>query len=107
MSEFDYRQLDEIIHSRPRLAVMAVLATLERADFTFLRKQISASDGSLSMHLRKLEEAGYITVDKQFVRRKPVTSYALTPLGHEALARYVDRMESLLAHLGAPQKDRS
>ncbi|MGH8129033.1 MAG: transcriptional regulator, partial [Gammaproteobacteria bacterium] len=60
MSNFDYTQLDAVIHSRIRLAVMATLASVENAEFTFLREQTGTTDGNLSTHLRKLEDAGYI-----------------------------------------------
>ena len=77
MNEFDYQQLDEIIHSRIRLAIMAVLITVDEAEFTFLREKVNATDGNLSTHLKKLEEAGYIAVNKSFENRKPVSRYLL------------------------------
>jgi len=96
MAEFDYQQLDEIIHSRIRLAVMAVLVSVETADFTFLREKVGATDGNLSVHLRKLEEAGYISVDKRFADRKPVSSYKLTTKGRKAFEIYIERLEKLI-----------
>jgi len=96
MAEFDYQQLDEIIHSRIRLAVMAVLVSVETADFTFLREKVGATDGNLSVHLRKLEEAGYISVDKRFADRKPVSSYKLTAKGRKAFEIYIERLEKLI-----------
>lgn len=96
MPDFDYQQLDEIIHSRIRLAAMAVLVGVESADFTFLREKVGATDGNLSVHLRKLEEARYVTVDKRFVDRKPVSSYKLTAKGRRAFELYVERLESLI-----------
>ena len=96
MAEFDYQQLDEIIHSRIRLAVMAVLVSVETADFTFLREKVGATDGNLSIHLRKLEEAGYISVDKRFADRKPVSSYKLTTKGRKAFEIYIERLEKLI-----------
>ncbi len=96
MPDFDYQQLDEIIHSRIRLAAMAVLVGVESADFTFLREKVGATDGNLSVHLRKLEEARYVTVDKRFVDRKPVSSYKLTAKGRKAFELYVERLESLI-----------
>jgi DNA-binding MarR family transcriptional regulator len=94
--DFDYQQLDEIIHSRIRLAAMAVLVGVESADFTFLREKVGATDGNLSVHLRKLEEARYVTVDKRFADRKPVSSYRLTAKGRKAFELYVERLESLI-----------
>ncbi|MCG8436016.1 MAG: transcriptional regulator [Gammaproteobacteria bacterium] len=97
MSDFDYKQLDDIIHSRIRLAVMAVLASLKHADFSFLKAKVNATDGNLSVHLRKLEEAEYIKVDKRFIERKPVSQYQLTKKGREAFKVYIDRLESLIS----------
>jgi len=96
MTIFDYQQLDEIIHSRIRLAIIAVLISLEEAEFTFIRDKINASDGNLSIHLKKLEEAGYISVKKEFVNRKPVSTYKLTRKGHNAFEIYVSRLEQLI-----------
>lgn len=96
MPDFDYTQLDDIIHSRIRLAVMAVLVGAEAADFTFLRDKVGATDGNLSVHLKKLEDAGYVSVDKRFVDRKPVSSYRLTAKGKRAFELYVERLESLI-----------
>lgn len=96
MAEFDHTQLDDLIHSRIRLAVMAVLASVERAEFTFLRDKVNATDGNLGSHLRKLEEAGYITVAKRFAERKPVTDYALTPAGRAAFQAYLERLAALV-----------
>jgi DNA-binding MarR family transcriptional regulator len=97
VAEFDHTRLDDLIHSRIRLAVMAVLASVERAEFTFLRDQVNATDGNLGSHLRKLEEAGYIAVSKRFLERKPVTDYALTESGRAAFRAYVAHLESLVA----------
>ena len=96
MSEFDHSQIDELIHSRIRLAVMAVLASVESAEFTFIRDKVNTSDGNLSTHLRKLEESGYVAVNKRFEGRKPVTEVALTQEGQQAFAAYIKHLESLL-----------
>ncbi len=96
MTDFDYQQLDDVIHSRIRLAVMAVLAGLERADFTFLRDQVKATDGNLGTHLKKLEDAGYVSMRKRFVDRKPLTDYSLTKKGRKAFSIYLKRLEDLL-----------
>lgn len=96
MTEFDYQRLDELIHSRIRLAVMAILAAADDAEFTYLRDRTGATDGNLGAHLRKLEEAGYVEVEKRFVDRKPVTRYRLTTTGRKAFGEYVERMEQLL-----------
>ena len=95
MAEFDHTQLDDLIHSRLRLAVMAVLASVERAEFTFLRDQVKATDGNLGAHLRKLEDAGYVTATKRFADRKPVTDYRITPSGRAAFEAYVQHLATL------------
>lgn len=96
MSEFDHRRLDKIVHSRIRLAVMSILASVEDAEFTYLRDEVKTSDGNLSSHLQKLEGADYISVHRSFVRRTPVTRYRLTDSGREALSRYVDRLGEMI-----------
>jgi DNA-binding MarR family transcriptional regulator len=96
MNDFDYQQLDDIIHSRIRLAIMALLASLETAEFTYIREKIGATDGNLSVHLKKLEEAEYISVTKTFVDRKPVTIYTLNKKGRKAFELYLERLEGLL-----------
>ncbi|MFA6978233.1 MAG: transcriptional regulator [Ignavibacteriaceae bacterium] len=96
MSEFDYQNLDDIIHSRIRLAIMSVLITLEEAEFNFLKEKVNATDGNLSVHLKKLEEANYISVKKEFIDRKPKTVYSLTKTGIKAFELYVAQLEKLI-----------
>ncbi len=96
MSDFNYQQLDDLIHSRIRLAIMAVLISVDEAEFTSLREMTKTTDGNLSVSLRKLEDAGYISVKKSFVERKPRSTYQLTRKGHKAFQVYVDRLDSLI-----------
>lgn len=96
MENFDHQQLDEIIHSRIRLAIMAVLVTVDEAEFNFLKEKVNATDGNLSTHLKKLEEAGYIAVQKTFENRKPISRYLLTVKGKKAFEIYIDRLEKML-----------
>lgn len=96
MTDFDYKLLDDVIHSRIRLAVMAVLAGVEHVEFTFLREQVGATDGNLGTHLKKLEDAGYISARKRFVNRKPLTDYAFTKKGRQAFSAYLKQLEQLL-----------
>ncbi|HWF43603.1 MAG TPA: transcriptional regulator [Candidatus Kapabacteria bacterium] len=102
MDDFNYQQLDDVIHSRIRLAIMSVLVAVDEAEFTFLREKVQATDGNLSVHLKKLEDAGYVHVTKQFVaasspmRKKPVTTYKLTAKGRKAFEEYIDRLESMI-----------
>jgi len=94
--QFEYQQLDELLHSRIRTAVIAILNTVDQAEFGYLKKQTGATDGNLSTHLRKLEEAEYIGMEKKFSGRKPVTSYWLTAKGKEAFQQYISRLEAML-----------
>ena len=96
MSRFDHRELDRLVHSRIRLAVLAILAAVEDAEFTYLRDQVHTTDGNLATHLRKLEDAGYVEAEKRFRDRKPVTRYRMTERGREAFRAHVDRLEAML-----------
>jgi len=96
MPDFDYQQLDDIIHSRIRLAIMSVLVGVQQAEFNFLKQQVGTTDGNLSIHLSKLEEAKYITVKKEFVRRKPLSQYRITRKGREAFATYIEQLEKFI-----------
>ena len=95
-SEFDYQQLDDIIHSRIRLAIMSVLISLDEAEFNFLKKKVNTTDGNLSTHLKKLEDAGYLAVNKSFEDRKPVSRYLLTQKGKKAFEAYVEHLENMI-----------
>jgi DNA-binding MarR family transcriptional regulator len=97
MSEnFDASQLDEIIHGKLRLGLMAYLSSAKSATFSELKVKTEASDGNLSVHLRKLEDAGYVAIDKRFVDRKPQTRAALTELGRSAWIAYLDQLRTLI-----------
>jgi DNA-binding MarR family transcriptional regulator len=94
--DFDYREIDEVIHGRARLAVMAYLSGAGSAEFNELKKQAGINDGNLSVHLRKLEEAGYLELEKRFVGRKPQTLCRLTEPGREAWIAYIAHIQKLL-----------
>lgn len=94
-SPFDHNAIDDVIHGRLRLGVVAYLSAVDSATFSELRDQVGATDGNLSAHLRKLEDAGYVRVDKSFVNRKPQTRLSLTPVGRKAWMAWLDRMEVL------------
>ncbi|WOJ97629.1 transcriptional regulator [Congregibacter brevis] len=96
MAEFRIDDLDDVIHGRIRLGVMAYLIGAERAAFKDLAGQLQASDGNLSVHLRKLEDAGYISIEKRFAGRKPLTEAVITEAGRHAFARYLDSISKLL-----------
>ena len=97
----DYRAIDDTIHGRVRLATMAYLSGAECADFADLRARTGVSDGNLSVHLRKLEDAGYVTIEKRFEGKKPVPTACLTDAGREAWIVYLDRMKAMLFGDGA------
>lgn len=88
--------LDKVIHERMRLGIMSALAANERLSFTDLKTLLDTSDGNISVHTRKLEEAGYLTVKKSFAGRVPLTEYKITKAGQKALERYLDHMEALI-----------
>ncbi|MDE2110926.1 MAG: transcriptional regulator [Alphaproteobacteria bacterium] len=94
--EFDITGIDDVIHGRLRLGVMAYLSGSGRADFNELKARLQASDGNLSVQLRKLEEAGYVAIEKSFVGRKPLTRVTLTDDGRNAFVTYLDAIEKLL-----------
>jgi DNA-binding transcriptional ArsR family regulator len=96
VSDYDHTAIDEVLHSRVRLAIVAFLAGAEIADFSAVRDATKTTDGNASVHLRKLEDAGYVAVHKRFVARKPQTRYALTASGRKALLDYVAHLEHLL-----------
>ena len=96
MSEYDHAAIDEVLHSRVRLAIVAFLAGAGTAEFAAVRNATRTTDGNASVHLRKLEDSGYVTVEKRFVARKPQSLYRLTEHGRKALSDYVAHLESLL-----------
>ncbi|MFT6541037.1 MAG: DNA-binding MarR family transcriptional regulator [Maricaulis maris] len=93
---FDATNLDDVIHGKLRLAVMAYLSATNEATFGEIKTRTNASDGNLSVHLRKLEEAGYIAIEKSFVDRKPQTRASLTESGRTAWLHYLDQLRSLI-----------
>ena len=92
----DFNSLDTTVHGPIRLGVLTALQIDGPLDFTTLKKRLEVADGSLGMHLRKLEEEGYIDCTKAFVRRRPRSTYRLTPTGRRALVTYLEMMRALL-----------
>ena len=88
--------LDRLIHERTRLGILSALAVNSALTFNDLKKLTGATDGNLSVHARKLEEARYIVCTKSFSGRLPKTEYRLAPAGRKALERYLDHMEALI-----------
>jgi DNA-binding MarR family transcriptional regulator len=96
MRDFAIDRIDEVIHGRLRLGVMTYLADAEVADFTELKTALGATQGNLSVHLRKLEDAGYVAIEKSFLARKPLTRVRLTPNGRQAFAAYLQALGALI-----------
>lgn len=95
-------ELDRLIHGRVRLGIVSALAVNETLSFTELRDLLDTSDGNLSVHARRLEEAGYLTCTKSFAGRVPHTEYRLTEAGRGALEKYLDHMEALIDRVREP-----
>ncbi len=100
MTSSGYRAIDDVVHGRVRLAVMAYLSGAGTADFGAIKKHTGGSDGNLSVNLRKLEDAGYIAIKKSFVDRKPQTTCMLTNAGRDAWIAYLARMQAMLFPAG-------
>jgi DNA-binding HxlR family transcriptional regulator len=95
-------ELNPVIHGKLRLALLSLLSSVEEAEFTWLRAKTGSTDGNLGAQLLKLEEAGYVAVEKKFVQRKPQTLYRMTELGRQALTEYIQALRQLLgASIGA------
>lgn len=95
-STSSHHDLDQLIHERVRLAIVSALAVTPRMSFNELKAQLRITDGNLSVHGRRLEEAGYLDVQKSFEGRVPHTEFRLTAAGRRALQRYLDHMEALI-----------
>jgi DNA-binding MarR family transcriptional regulator len=98
----DIGKIDDVIHGRLRLGIMAYLASAEVADFTELKTALDATQGNLSIQLRKLEEAGYIAIEKSFLNRKPLTRARLTDAGRQAFKDYLDVIAKLVGDAPKP-----
>jgi DNA-binding MarR family transcriptional regulator len=90
------QRLDRVIHDRTRLAILAALAASEILGFTDLKGITGTTDGNLSVHARRLEDAGYVHCEKSFAGRTPRTEYRLTTVGRRALEKYLDHMDALI-----------
>jgi DNA-binding PadR family transcriptional regulator len=89
-------ELNPVIHGKLRLALLSLLIGVEEAEFTWLRQKTGSTDGNLGAQLLKLEEAGYVAVEKKFVQRKPQSIYRITEAGRAALGEYVQALKQLL-----------
>ena len=88
--------LDRLLHDRMRLGIVSALAAADQMSFSDLKSSLSATDGNLSVHARKLEEAGYVACEKTFAGRTPRTEYKLTAYGRRALEKYLDHMDAII-----------
>ena len=89
--------LDKLIHDRTRLGMISALAANQKLSFSDLKTLLNTSDGNISVHARKLEDAGYVTCEKSFKGRTPLTEYSITADGRAALEQYLNHMEALIA----------
>ncbi|HYC86130.1 MAG TPA: transcriptional regulator [Chryseosolibacter sp.] len=91
-----FRELDPLLHSQLRLAVMSLLLSVEKADFTFLKNKTSSTAGNLSVQLDRLAEAGYITIEKSFKGKRPLTTCQVTKKGIKAFEEYVNALKQYI-----------
>ena len=96
MAAFDIGKIDDVIHGRLRLGIMAYLADAEVASFNELKAVLETTQGNLSIQLRKLEDAGYVAIDKSFLNRKPLTRARITPEGRTAFGAYLEAIGKLI-----------
>jgi len=92
--------MNPLLQHRSRLGAMVLLSNADAMSFTRLRELLTETDGNLGAQLRKLEDAGYVVADKQFLNRKPITWYSLTPAGRGALKRHLNALQSVLRSAG-------
>ena len=100
----DVNRIDDIIHGRIRLGIVAYLSSVETAEFNELREALDTTAGNLSVHIRKLEDAHYVKVFKSFISRKSLTRIQITPKGRAAFITYLDEMRALVDAHSLPEK---
>lgn len=96
MSDYDIDKINDIIHGRLRLGVMAYLSNAESASFTELKTALNVTQGNLSIQMRKLEDAKYVEIKKKIVGRKPLTTVYITPTGRKAFSLYLEALSNVL-----------
>jgi DNA-binding MarR family transcriptional regulator len=99
-------ELDKVIHERMRLGIISALAANEKLSFSDLKSLLNTTDGNISVHARKLEDAGYLTMKKSFSGRTPLTEYKITKEGRKALEKYLDHMEALINAMKGQNRER-
>jgi DNA-binding MarR family transcriptional regulator len=90
-------QLDRVIHEKGRMAIMSLLAANDSLSFTELRDALRLTDGNLTTHIKKLQQAGYVAVTKAYLKKRPITTSALTKEGRKAFEKYVKLLEDIVA----------
>ena len=98
MQSMDFKDLDPLLHSQLRLAIMSLLISVREAEFTFLKEKTNATAGNLSVQINKLKDAGYVEVLKQFHKNYPQTMCKITPVGINAFEKYVEALQSYMKH---------
>lgn len=99
-----FDDLNPLLHSQLRLAIMSLLISVEEADYSFVKEQTGATSGNISVQMSKLEEAGYIEINKMFKNKRPNTSYTITNDGIEAFEEYVNTLQQYLDVPGSSKK---
>jgi DNA-binding PadR family transcriptional regulator len=100
LPSIDFNSLDTAVHGPVRLGILTALQIDGLLDFTTLKKRLEVADGAMGMHLRKLEESGYIACKKAFVGRRPKSTYRITSAGRKALAKYLEAMQQVIDGVG-------
>lgn len=96
MNPKPFLQIDRVIHEKGRLPIMSLLAATPELSFTELRDTLKMTDGNLSLHIKTLQEAGFISVTKSYQNQRPLTTCAMTPAGRRAFANYIDLLEQIV-----------
>lgn len=96
MIQPDYNKLDDVLSSKIRLGIVSLLVTAEIAEFTYIKEILALTDGNLSTHLKKLDEAGYVSIEKSFFNNKPKTTVKITSKGLNAFNDYVSFLENII-----------
>ncbi len=97
--------LDSLLTAEIRFFLMTILAMYDEVDFNFLKNELNASDGNLSVNLTKLEDAGYLNSRKEFIGKKPKTTYKISPLGLERLSQYINKIDSFRRTITVKEKN--
>lgn len=100
-----HREIDQVIHQRTRLAIMATLSGVESLEFNEVKAQLGLTDGNLSTHLAALERAGFVEIDKRFRGRKPLTIVSITEKGRQAMTEYLSLLQKILDQAHKPGRD--